>query len=262
MGARSGQLELGAYLDAALEAARDRAEARVEPVHAFDLLTPVLLDSEPVVNGYPPDHEHLVLEHHLADRLDLVALRIDLDVTRLQRAGEGASQSAASGRHDVVERGRMWGILVRADTVMLRDLGMDPERHRLVLSGQVREPLRAAQPLDFHTRCVRRLGGHQRRPYLLAAGRPGRRHATCPLPPEPQVIVHDRIRRRPNARQASASETARSPHESWVWNGLYAIALVAGFMAQGRRASRRPAVGRSSSATKLSHEVNVRRRVL
>ena len=164
-GARSDQFELGAHLDTALEAAGDRTEARVEPVHALDLLAPVLRNGEPVVNGDAPDHEHRVLEHHLADRLDLVALRIDIDVTRLQRAGEGAGQSAAGGRHHVVERGRVWGVLVGADTVVLRDLGMDPERDRLVLGGQVREPLRSAQPLDLHTGYVRWLGRHHRRSY-------------------------------------------------------------------------------------------------
>jgi hypothetical protein len=52
---------------------------------------------------------------------------------------------------------------------------MDPERDRLVLGGQVREPLRAAQPLDLHTRYVRQLGRHQRRRYYSSsAGHVGR----------------------------------------------------------------------------------------
>lgn len=54
----------------------------------------------------------------------LVALRIDLDVTRLQRAGE-AGQSPASGDH-AVER-RRCGTVARANAVdELGDLG---ERH-------------------------------------------------------------------------------------------------------------------------------------
>jgi hypothetical protein len=87
------------------------------------------------MDGDAPDHEHLFLEHDLADRLDLIALRIDLDVTRFQRAGEGAGQSAASRGHHVVEGRRVRGILVGVDAVVLRDLGMNPERHRLVLGG-------------------------------------------------------------------------------------------------------------------------------
>jgi hypothetical protein len=167
---RSDQLEVGA-----LETARDRTEARVELVHALDLLAPVRRNGEPVVNGDAPDHEHLVLEHHLADRLDFVALRIDIDVTRFQRAGEGAGQSAARGRHHVVHGGRVWRVLAGADTVMLRDLRMDAERDRLILGGQVREPLRAAQPLDLHTRYIRKLRRHQRRRYYSpSAGHVGR----------------------------------------------------------------------------------------
>jgi hypothetical protein len=130
------------HLDAALEAASDRAEAGVEPVDPLDLLAPVLRHRQPVVDADAPDHEHLLLEHHLADRLDLVALPIDIDVTRFQRAGEGAGQSAAGGGHHVVKRGRVRGVLVGTDAVVLRDLGMDPERHRLVFGRQVREPLR------------------------------------------------------------------------------------------------------------------------
>lgn len=45
----------------------------------------------------------------------LVALRIDLDVTRLQLAGEGAGQSPASGDH-AVER-RRCGTVARANAV-------------------------------------------------------------------------------------------------------------------------------------------------
>jgi hypothetical protein len=49
----------------------------------------------------------VVLDLHLADRLDLELLGIDVDLTRFQRAGEGARQSPAGGRDDVVERRRV-----------------------------------------------------------------------------------------------------------------------------------------------------------
>jgi hypothetical protein len=107
----------------------------MEPVHPLHLLTPVLGHGESVAHRDAPDHEHLVLEHDLADRLDLVALGIDLDVTRFQRAGEGAGQSAAGGSYDVVERGRVRRVLLGAHAVVLGNLGMDAERHRLVLGG-------------------------------------------------------------------------------------------------------------------------------
>ena len=123
------------------------------------------------MNGDALDDEHLFLEHHLADCLDLIALRIDIDVARFQRAGEGAGQSAASGRHDVIQRRCVRGVLVGADAVVLSDLGMNAKRHRLMFGWQVREPLRATQPLDPHTGHVCGLGRHGRGGYYR--GRPG-----------------------------------------------------------------------------------------
>src|SRR5215216_4920912 len=100
------ELELGADLDAALEASRHRARSRVEPVDPLGLLSPVLGHLEPVADGDAADNQHLVLELDVADRLDVVLLGIDLDLTRFQRAGEGAGQSPAGGGDDVVECGR------------------------------------------------------------------------------------------------------------------------------------------------------------
>lgn len=94
----------------------------MEAVHALDLLPPTLGNTEPIANGDAANHENLVIEHNLADRFDLVALRINIDLTRLQRAGERARQSAASRGHHVVERGRVGPVLIRADAVVLRHL--------------------------------------------------------------------------------------------------------------------------------------------
>ena len=177
-GAASDELELGAHLDAALEASGDRAEPCVESVHALNLIAAVVRNGEPIVNGDALDDEHLFLEHHVADCLDLIALRIDIDVARFQRAGEGAGQSAASGRHHVIQRRCVRGVLVGADAVVLSDLGMNAKRHRLMFGWQVREPLRATQPLDPHTGHVCGLGRHGRGGYYL--GRPGRGRTAQP----------------------------------------------------------------------------------
>jgi hypothetical protein len=144
------ELELGADLDAALEAARDGARARVEAVDALGLLATVLWDGQPVTHGDATDHQHLLVELDLADRLDVVALGIDFDLTRFQRAGEGAGQSPAGGGDDVVERRRVRRIVLRRDAVVLGDLGMHAECDRVVLGRQVRQPLRAAEALDPH----------------------------------------------------------------------------------------------------------------
>jgi hypothetical protein len=96
------------------------------------------------------DHEHAILGLDLADGPDVVAVRIDFDLTRLQRAGKRAGQSAASCGDNVVERDRVGRVAVGIDAVVLGDLGVHAERDRLALGGQVGEPLRPAESLDPH----------------------------------------------------------------------------------------------------------------
>ena len=94
----------------------------MEAVHALDLLAPVLRHREAIPHGDPPDHEHAVAVEDLADGLDLVPLRIDFDLTRLQRAGERARQSAACGSDHVIECRRVRREVVGPDPVVLGDL--------------------------------------------------------------------------------------------------------------------------------------------
>jgi hypothetical protein len=143
----------------------------VEAVDALDLGAPFLRDArEAVTDGDAADDQHAVVVDDLAGRLDLVALPLDVDLTRFQRAGEGAGQSAAGGGNDVVEGRRVRREVLRRDTVMLGDLGMDAEGDRLLFGGQVGEPLRASEALDAHARDVGRIG-HARHP--TAAGGTG-----------------------------------------------------------------------------------------
>ncbi len=92
----------------------------------------------------------MVLVKDIPDRLNLVGVVLDFDLTRLQRAGERAGQSPAGGRHDVVERRRVRREVPWRDAVMLGHLGVHAECDRLVLGGQVGEALRPAEPLDAH----------------------------------------------------------------------------------------------------------------
>ena len=122
----------------------------MELVDPLGVLMPIHGHGKAVVDCDSLDHEDVVLGLYLADSLDLEPFALDLDLTRLQRAGESAGQSAASGGDDVVERRRMGRELVRRDTVMRGDFGMDSENHRLLLGGKVRQALGAAEPLDTH----------------------------------------------------------------------------------------------------------------
>jgi len=119
-------------------------------MHALGIRPAILRHREPVANGDAADHQHLVLELDLTDRLDVVALWIDFDLTRLQRAGEGAGQSAAGRRDHVIERRGVRRVLLGVHAVVLRDLGVHSEAHGLGFGGQMGEPLGAAEPLDPH----------------------------------------------------------------------------------------------------------------
>jgi hypothetical protein len=153
----------------------------MKPVDALCLGATLLRDREAIDDPDPLDDQDAVLVLDVSDRLDLVALRIDLDLTRLQRAGERAGQSPTGRGDDIVERRRVGRILLRSNAVMLRDLRMDTEGHRLLLGRQMREPLRSAQPLDPHTRHVGDIGHRsERTPTTPAATAPAlARGRTC-----------------------------------------------------------------------------------
>jgi hypothetical protein len=129
------ELKLGTHIDATLEAAGNRARSRMEAVDTLGLRPLLLRYWQRVVNGDPLNHEHAVTVPYLADRLDLVPLRIDFDLTRLQRAGESAGQSAARRGDDVVERRGVRRELLRIDSVVLGHLRMHAESHGLALRG-------------------------------------------------------------------------------------------------------------------------------
>jgi hypothetical protein len=107
----------------------------MEAVDALDLLSLLVRYRQPVVNGDSLDHEHAVTIEYLADCLDLVPLGINLDLTRLQRAGESAGESATRRGDDIVERRGVRREPVGVDTVVLGHLGVHPEGHGLALRG-------------------------------------------------------------------------------------------------------------------------------
>jgi hypothetical protein len=122
----------------------------VEPVHTLGVGAPVIGDAQAIPDVDPLDDQDPVLLLDVASRLDVVHLGIDFDLTRLQRAGKGAGQSAAGGRHHVVERGRVGWVLRRRDPIVLGHLVVHAERHRLGFGGKVGKSLRTAEPFDSH----------------------------------------------------------------------------------------------------------------
>ncbi|HWE11633.1 MAG TPA: hypothetical protein VG325_19960 [Solirubrobacteraceae bacterium] len=94
----------------------------MEVMDALGISTLIFGNGESVMDGDPLDHQHAILGFDLADRFYLKPLTLDVDLTRFQRAGEGAGQSAAGRGDHVVKRGGVWRKLLRGYAVVLGDL--------------------------------------------------------------------------------------------------------------------------------------------
>ena len=100
------------------------------------------------------DHQHAVLGLDLADRLCGQSSFSGGDLTRLQRASEGAGQSPGGGSDHVVERGRMCRFAAAGNAVVVSDLVVNAEQDRLILGRKERTPQWAAHAFDPHAGVV------------------------------------------------------------------------------------------------------------
>ena len=91
-------------------------------------------------SNFPLDHEHLALDLYLSDGVGVEAIFVEGDVTRRQRAGKSAEQSATGSSDQVIERRGMRLLRIRGDAVVLGHFVVDPEQHRFLLGGQVSPP--------------------------------------------------------------------------------------------------------------------------
>lgn len=79
---------------------------------------------------------------------------IERNVTRCQRAGKSAEQSAARSSDQVIEGAGMRLLRVRGDAVVLGDLAVHPEEHRLLLARYLRPPDLPLYRLHLYSRDV------------------------------------------------------------------------------------------------------------
>ncbi len=91
----------------------------VNPLHHFTVEITIL---EQVVGMDPLEHENAVLDLDLAGYPRSQCPVTRLYPARLQRAPEGAGQSAACRGHQVVDRARVGRQLAGVDPVVSRDL--------------------------------------------------------------------------------------------------------------------------------------------
>jgi len=75
-------------------------------------------------------------------------------VTRLQRASQGAGQSAGRGGYQVIERRRTLDVSSARDAVVIGDLVVDPEFDRLGSRRDEGPAERSDHDLDSHPRRV------------------------------------------------------------------------------------------------------------
>ena len=124
-----------------MQRAIERASHGVKAVHAFHGFKGLFWRHEPHSQVDAPYYEHTFLCFHLASHFpyELPAARID--VTRIQRASEGAEHSTGGRGDQVVDRGGMrLGKFCWIDFVVLGDGPVDAEDDRLRFTGQVGDP--------------------------------------------------------------------------------------------------------------------------
>jgi hypothetical protein len=92
------------------------------------------------LRGDPLDHEHLAPDLDLPDGVGVEAILIEGDLTRRQRAGKSAEQSAAGSSNQVIQRRGVRLLCIRGDAVVLGDLAVNPEEHRFLLGREMDPP--------------------------------------------------------------------------------------------------------------------------
>ena len=97
----------------------------------------------------PLDDQDLAVLLDLTDGLRSEVSSACIDSTRLQRAPEGPGQSAGRGGYHVVECRGIRRIVGRIDLVMLGDLVVHAERHRLLTTREPGIPDRTAHSFDL-----------------------------------------------------------------------------------------------------------------
>lgn len=83
------------------------------------------------------DDQNTAVLFYLSHRVRYQPPLTSRNPARLQRAAQGAGQSAGSGRYQVVNGGGMRFVDCLIHTIVLRDLGVQSEEHWLVCCRQV-----------------------------------------------------------------------------------------------------------------------------
>lgn len=119
-------------------------------VDFLDNFALVLSGAQSVVGVDAANHQDFSVQFDFAGYLGTEFAVAGVNAARFQRAPKGAGQSTAGRRHHVIESGRVRGERLRRDLVVLRDLGVDSENHRIFFDRQVSETHGASLSLNSY----------------------------------------------------------------------------------------------------------------
>ncbi len=121
-------------------------------MHAIDgglLVLKIAIQKDPIHDVDPLQHEYVALGLDLAVNLCHQLALARIDVTRLQRASEGAQQSTASRCDHVIDGRSMRLRDVGRNAVMFGDRSMHAEAYGLCLGWHIRQSQGPTNTLDF-----------------------------------------------------------------------------------------------------------------
>ena len=105
-----------------------------------------------------PDDEYVFLKFNFTHRFGYQVIIRSIDVTRLQRASEGAGKSTSGSRDNVIQRRGVRFQSSWRNLVVLSDSPVDSEYHRRCFCRQVCFSNRSLHPFDSNFGTIDNLG--------------------------------------------------------------------------------------------------------
>jgi hypothetical protein len=99
-------------------------------MHTLDSLASVSRRNKMIGDVYSPDNKYVVLCLDLSSNIRRQSFVAGVDPARFQRATEGSDQSAAGGRHHVIQRCSMRLCNLWANVIVFGDSSVHTEVHR------------------------------------------------------------------------------------------------------------------------------------
>jgi len=117
-----------------------------------------LFSSQLQSNMDAPDDQYVFLKFNFTHCFGYQAIIRSIDVTRFQRASEGAGKSTSGSRDDVIQRRGVRFQNGWRNLVVLSDSPVDSEYHRSCFCGQVCFSNRSLHPFDSNFGTINNVG--------------------------------------------------------------------------------------------------------